>query len=94
MEVGWPIGLKLAQMPGRTFQGICMAIAFMAASGFMLFLAQKTIPIGTAYAIWTGLGAAGTFLFGVVIYGDPSSVMRYVGVALILLGAITLKLAN
>ncbi len=94
MEVGWPIGLKMAQMPGKTLSGIIMAVAFMAASGFLLFLAQKNIPIGTAYAIWTGLGAAGTFLFGVLVYGDPSSLMRYMGVALILIGAITLKFAN
>ena len=49
-------------------------------------VAQRTIPIGTAYAIWTGIGAAGTFLVGVLIYGDPSSLARYAGVALIITG--------
>ena len=94
MEIGWPVGLKLSQSPGKALYGICIAVFFMSISGFLLFLAQKNIPIGTAYAIWTGLGAAGTFIFGVMVYGDPSSVMRYMGVALILLGAITLKLAS
>jgi len=46
-----------------------MAILFMAASGTLLFLAQRHIPIGTAYAVWTGLGAAGTFIVGVMVFG-------------------------
>jgi len=67
---------------------------FMGASGFLLWLAQRQIPIGTAYAVWTGIGAAGTFLVGVLYYGDPTSIMRYVGVALIVAGVATLKLAH
>lgn len=53
----------------KTFQGVSMAILFMAASGTLLFLAQRHIPIGTAYAVWTGLGAAGTFIVGVMVFG-------------------------
>ena len=60
----------------------------------LLWLAQKHIPIGTAYAIWTGIGAAGTFAVGVMFFGDPTSLARYAGVALILGGVITLKLAH
>ncbi|EOG9298959.1 multidrug efflux SMR transporter, partial [Proteus mirabilis] len=71
-----------------------IAVAFMAVSGFLLWLAQRHIPIGTAYAVWTGIGAAGTFLVGVLYYGDPTSVARYFGVALIVAGVITLKLAH
>lgn len=63
-------------------------------SGLLLWLAQRTIPIGTAYAIWTGIGAAGTFLVGVLIYGDPTSPARYAGAALIIAGVINLKLAH
>ena len=66
----------------------------MAVSGFLLWLAQRQIPIGTAYAIWTGIGAAGTFLVGVLYYGDPTSIARYLGVALIVVGVVTLKLAH
>jgi quaternary ammonium compound-resistance protein SugE len=94
LEIGWPVGLKMAQTPGTRLIGIAIAIAFMAASGVLLWLAQRQIPIGTAYAIWTGIGAAGTFLVGVMIYGDPSSVARYAGVGLIIAGVVTLKLAH
>ena len=92
-EMGWPVGLKLAQSPGTRLAGIAMAIAFLAISGTLLWLAQRQIPIGTAYAVWTGIGAAGTFALGVLVYGDPSSIARYVGVAMIVGGVITLKLA-
>ncbi|MCG7567880.1 hypothetical protein CWC05_15850 [Pseudoalteromonas ruthenica] len=93
-EIGWPVGLKLAQEPQTRWLGVAMAIVFMGVSGFLLWLAQKTIPIGTAYAVWTGIGAAGTFLVGVFFYGDSSSLMRYFGVLLIIAGVITLKVAN
>jgi quaternary ammonium compound-resistance protein SugE len=94
LEIGWPVGLKMAQEPGKTLPGILMAVAFMAVSGALLFLAQRQIPIGTAYAVWTGIGAAGTFLVGVMLYGDPTSFMRYAGVMLIIAGVVTLKLAH
>ena len=94
LEIGWPVGLKMAQTPQTRWQGIALAIAFMAASGACLWLAQRHIPIGTAYAVWTGIGAAGTFLVGVMIYNDPTSLARYAGVALIIAGVITLKLAH
>jgi len=93
-EIGWPVGLKMAQEPETRWPGIAMAIGFMAVSGFLLWLAQRQIPMGTAYAVWTGIGAAGTFLVGVVYYGDPTSFARYLGVALIVAGVATLKLAH
>lgn len=93
-EIGWPVGLKMAQDPPTRWSGIAVAIGFMAVSGTLLWLAQRQIPIGTAYAVWTGIGAAGTFLVGIMIYGDPTSLARYAGVALIVAGVITLKLAH
>ena len=57
-ELGWPVGLKLSQTPGRLVIGVIIAVACMTASGILLWLAQRTIPIGTAYAVWTGIGAA------------------------------------
>lgn len=93
-EMGWPVGFKMAQVPSTRFLGIIIAIIFMIISGFLLWLAQRHIPIGTAYAVWTGIGAAGTFFVGVLYYGDPTSLGRYLGVALIILGVITLKLAQ
>ncbi|WPC75493.1 DMT family transporter [Vibrio porteresiae] len=93
-EIGWPIGLKLAQSDSTKWMGIIMAVAFMVISGSLLFLAQRTIPMGTAYAVWTGIGAAGTFLVGVLCYGDPTSMFRYIGVMFIVAGVAVLKLAH
>lgn len=93
-EMGWPVGLKMSQAPETRVLGLSIAVVFMTISGFLLWTAQKTIPIGTAYAVWTGIGAAGTFLIGVLYYGDPSSIARYIGVALIVAGVATLKLAS
>lgn len=93
-EIGWPVGLKLAQSPATRLPGILLAIFFLAVSAVFLWLAQRQIPIGTAYAVWTGIGAAGTFAVGVLVYGDPTSIARYAGVALIVGGVITLKLAH
>ncbi|MBK3405304.1 multidrug efflux SMR transporter [Methylorubrum populi] len=94
LEIGWPIGLKMSQSPETRWTGIALAIALLAGSGFLLWLAQREIPIGTAYAVWTGIGAAGTFMVGVMIYGDPTSLARYAGVALIIAGVAALKLAH
>ncbi|MDC0611072.1 multidrug efflux SMR transporter [Vibrio sp.] len=93
-EIGWPIGLKIAQSGQSKFVGISMAVGFMVISGSFLFMAQKTIPMGTAYAVWTGIGATGTFLVGVFLYGDATSIMRYVGVLLIISGVLALKFAH
>ena len=93
-EIGWPVGLKMAQVPGTRWSGIALAAVFMTLSGILLWLAQRQIPIGTAYAVWTGIGAAGTFLVGVFYYSDPTSLARYLGVALIVAGVIVLKLAH
>lgn len=94
LEIGWPVGLKLAAAASTRWLGIGMAIAFMMVSGLCLMLATRTIPLGTAYAIWTGIGAAGTFMIGIMFFGDPGSVLRYLGVALIVGGVAVLKLAG
>ena len=94
MEIGWPVGLKMAQAQGQRLIGVATALAFMLASGFLLWVAQKDIPIGTSYAVWTGIGAGGTFLYGILVYGDAAGAARFVGVGLILLGVVTLKLAH
>ena len=93
-EIGWPVGLKWAQEPGKPIVGILLAVVSMAISGALLFVAQKEIALGTAYAIWTGIGAAGTFLAGVWFFGDPGSLGRWLGAALIIGGVVTLKLAH
>jgi quaternary ammonium compound-resistance protein SugE len=93
-EIGWPVGLKMAQDPATRVPGLALAVVFMGLSGALLWFAQREIPIGTAYAVWTGIGAAGTFLIGVYFFGDATSAARYAGVALIVCGVITLKLAH
>ena len=93
-EIAWPVGLKLSQTPGRLAVGLVIAVVGMAASGFLLWLAQRSIPIGTAYAVWTGIGAAGTFAVGIVFYGDSASALRLVSAGLIVAGIIGLKLAH
>jgi len=93
-EIGWPIGLKVAQQESTRLQGIAIALCFMLISGYFLWLAQKHIPLGTAYAVWTGIGTAGTFLVGIALYQDPTSLLRFAGVVLIITGCIALKLAG
>ena len=94
-EIGWPLGLKMAQtMEGKQFTGLAIAVIAMGLSGFFLFSAQKEIPMGTAYAVWTGIGAAGTFILGIVLYNDPIGILRIASVLLIITGVIGLKLAH
>jgi quaternary ammonium compound-resistance protein SugE len=93
-EISWPVGLKLAQSDAHRAGGIALALAGMSLSGLLLYLAQRDIPIGTAYAIWTGIGAAGTFMVGVWFFGDAASLARYFGVLLIIGGVVVLKLAQ
>lgn len=93
-EIGWPLGLKWAQQPAKAPLGIALAVIAIAASGGLLWMAQKQIPIGTAYAVWTGIGAAGTFLVGIWVFGDPGSLGRSLGVGLIIAGVVALKLAH
>jgi quaternary ammonium compound-resistance protein SugE len=68
VEIGWPVGLKIAQAPESRWTGVAIAIVCMFISGTMPWMAQRTIPIGTAYAVWTGIGAGGTFLVGVTCH--------------------------
>lgn len=94
LEIGWPVGLKMAQVEGQRLVGTLFALAFMLSSGFLLWLAQREISMGTSYAVWTGIGAAGTFLYGIIAYGDAATAGRLIGVGLILGGVITLKMAH
>lgn len=93
-EIGWPIGLKLGGTESLSrILWIGFAVVCMAVSGFLLLLAQREIPMGTAYAVWTGIGAVGAFVVGIVAFGDASVAMRWVSVGLITAGIIGLKLA-
>ncbi len=94
-EWGWPIGLKL----GWTSEGmqplpLIGAIVSMGVSGALLLVAQQSIPMGTAYAVWTGIGAVGTFLLGILFLGESAHVARFLCVGLIVAGIIGLKLVT
>lgn len=93
LEIGWPLGLKLAQQPNKRWQGSLIAIIFLLGSGFFLFLAQKSIPMGTAYAVWTGIGAVGAFLVGIIFFQDAKHLGRWLAAALIIGGVIVMKLS-
>lgn len=93
-EIGWPLGLKLSQTMHSKILGVVIAVVSMAVSGYFLWMAQKTIPIGTAYAIWTGIGAVGTLLVGILFFGDSSSIWRMLSALLIVVGIVGLKLAE
>ena len=93
-EIGWPVDLKL----GWTDQGlrwgwIVFAVVAMMVSGALLLWAQRFIPMGTAYAVWTGIGAVGAFVVGIMAFGDSASTLRMVSIGLIVAGIIGLKLA-
>lgn len=95
LEIGWPLGFKLASVHEKYFYAfITLAVVSMAGSGYLLYLAQKTIPIGTAYVIWTGVGAVGTVLIGMFFFQDSTSLLRLFFVCLILFGVVGLKLVH
>ena len=92
-EIGWPLGLKMAQQTqGNKLGWILFAVVSMGISGYLLFNAQKTIPIGTAYAAWTGIGAIGTLLVGIFLFQDSASIFRLLSALLIVVGIIGLKI--
>lgn len=93
-EVGWPLGFKLSQVTRFKWSFIVLAVVSMAFSGLFLWLAQREIPIGTAYAVWTGIGAAGTFLIGIAFFGDAAGLLRILSFLLIVIGVVGLKLSQ
>ncbi|OYW76819.1 MAG: QacE family quaternary ammonium compound efflux SMR transporter [Verrucomicrobia bacterium 12-59-8] len=93
LEVAWAVGLK--QTAGWTRLGPSLiTVALMIASFFFLSLALRTLPLGTAYAIWTGIGAVGTALIGLFIFDEPRTTARLVCILLIVAGVVGLKLAS
>ena len=93
-EWGWPIGLKLGLAnTGLRWRWIAFAVVCMACSGALLLLAQRDIPMGTAYAVWTGIGAVGTLFLGVLLFGEPATLSRFFFVGLIVVGILGLKLS-
>lgn len=92
-EIGWAVGLKYTDGFSRTLPTV-LTVLSMIVSLFLLGLALRTLPLGTAYAIWTGIGTIGTVVLGIVLFGDAASVLRIACVGLILAGIVGLKLAT
>lgn len=94
-EVGWPLGFKLASTYTKysvVFIGV--SVISMTLSGVFLYIAQKSIPIGTAYVIWTGVGAVGTLLIGIFFFGDSANFWRLFFITMIIIGVIGTKIVH
>lgn len=94
-EVGWPLGFKLSTLhPEKFGLYIGLSAASMLLSGLFLYIAQRNIPISTAYIVWTGIGAVMTFIIGVVWFGDAASVWRMLFALLIVVGIVGLEITG
>ena len=92
METGWALGLKYSDGFTKPVPSILTVLGAVA-SFWLLSIAMKDLPVGTAYAVWVGIGAVGTAVMAVFLFGDPVNLMRVVGVGLILAGIVALKFA-
>ena len=92
-EIGWAVGLKYTDGFTRPLPTV-LTVASMIVSLFLLGLALRTLPLGTAYAIWTGIGTVGTVVLGIMLFGEAATAMRLACVGLILAGIVGLKLAT
>ena len=94
-EVGWPLGFKLASTYTKySILFIGLSVVSMTLGGVFLYIAQKTIPIGTAYVIWTGVGAVGTLLIGIFFFGDSANFWRLFFITMIIIGVIGTKIVH
>ena len=91
-EVGWAVGLKYSEGFSRMLPVVGTVVALIT-SMVLLGLAVRTLPLGTAYAAWTGIGTVGTAVLGIILFREPASAMRLVCIALIVIGILGLKLA-
>lgn len=92
-EVGWAIGLKYAAGFSKPVPTGITVVLYVLSLGF-LGLALRGLPLGTAYAIWTGIGTVGTAILGVMLFGDPMNLARIASIAVIVAGVLSLKIAS
>jgi len=92
-ETGWAIGLKYTEGFTRLRPTLWTVLA-MGISLWLLGVAMKTLPVGTAYSVWVGVGAVGTVILGIILFGEPANTGRLISVALIIAGIIGLKLTT
>ncbi len=92
-EVGWAIGLKYTDGFTRPLP-TAWTLAAMVVSVWLLGIAMKTLPVGTAYSVWVGVGAAGTVILGIVLFKEPANALRLASIGLVIAGIIGLKVAT
>jgi quaternary ammonium compound-resistance protein SugE len=92
-EIAWAVGLKYSDGFSRLVPSV-LTVGAMAASIVLLSIALKSLPVGTAYAVWTGIGAAGTAVLGMYLFQEPATVLRLASIALVIAGIAGLKLAS
>jgi quaternary ammonium compound-resistance protein SugE len=92
LEIGWAVGLKYTEGFTRVWPTVGTAAALIASMA-LLAMALRTLPLGTAYAVWTGIGTVGTAVLGIVLFREPATAMRMLCIALIVAGIVGLKLA-
>ena len=93
LEVGWAVGLKYTEGFTRLWPTVGTAAALIASMA-LLGIALRTLPLGTAYAVWTGIGTTGTAILGIALFGEPVTAIRLACIALIVAGILGLKLAS
>jgi quaternary ammonium compound-resistance protein SugE len=93
LEIGWAVGLKYTEGFTRLWPSIGTAIALAASMGLLAF-AMRTLPLGTSYAVWTGIGTVGTAILGIVLFREPATVLRITCIAMIVAGIVGLKIAS
>ncbi len=91
LEIVWAVGLKYTDGFTRLWPSVLTLMA-MGASFFLLSIAMRSLPIGTVYAVWVGVGAVGTAFVGIALFGEPTSVLRLLSIAAIIVGIVGLKL--
>jgi quaternary ammonium compound-resistance protein SugE len=92
-EIGWAIGLKYTEGFTRLWPSVGTILA-MVISVWLLAMAMKSLPVGTAYAVWVGVGAVGTVVLGIILFEEPANTARLISVMLIIAGIVGLKLAT
>lgn len=90
-EIGWAIGLKYTEGFTNFWPSLFTGISMIISVG-LLGLAMKNLPVGTAYAIWTGIGTIGTVIFGIYLFNEPATVAKFFCISLILIGIVGLKI--
>lgn len=90
-EIGWAVGLKYTDGFTKLWPSVG-TLASLGVSVFLLAIALKTLPLGTGYAIWTGIGTIGTVIFGIIVFGEPTEALRLACIAMIIGGIVGLKL--